>query len=125
MTKESSPEKGAEKVEADKNGVAKSDETAAPVEETSAGLETLHLEGDLGIVQVDALYEQMSAIFEQAGEIEIDASGLNQVDTAGIQLLYAFIHDARGKGLKISWKSTSEALEKSAGQLGLSELLGL
>lgn len=127
MANKSSLEK-AETVEND--SVESSDvtlEEAVPAvpEEAQAESEAISLEGDLGIVQIEELYDKMSGVLEKASDIEIDAAALNQVDTAAIQLLYAFVHDARSKGLNICWKSRSEALDAAAEQLGLSEYMGL
>lgn len=93
--------------------------------ENESGPQTLSLEESLGIAQVEGFHKTLLSTLNSGHEVEIDAAGVQQIDAAGVQLLYAFVHDARGRGLSVSWKSTSEALEKSAEQLGLTEKLGL
>jgi len=94
-------------------------------EEKKCEPKVLLLEGDLGIAQVETLHKTWLAMLESASEIKMDAGGLNQVDTAGTQLIYAVIQDAKSRKLDVSWKSASQALRKSSEQLGLSDLMAL
>lgn len=57
--------------------------------------------------------------------IELDASELERADTAGLQLLSAFIQEADSQQQTITWKDPSPALCESAALLGLSEFLHL
>jgi anti-anti-sigma regulatory factor len=115
------PEVVAEPVTAESLGTKKE-----PAEDESiSGRKVLCLEESLGIAQVETFHQVLLDIINQATEIEVDTSALQQIDGAGVQLLYVFIHDAEAKGIKVGWKGTSEALQKSAKQLGLLEDMGL
>ncbi len=87
-------------------------------------IQRIVLESHLGIAQVDALHHELLSV-AHAEEVMIDVEALQQVDAAGVQLLYAFVQSSRKKGVNITWQSNSEALEKTAVQLGLKAHLGL
>ena len=94
-----------------------------PPEASGAGVVCLPQE--LGITQVEACYAQLAEALSTASEVVIiDASALKQIDTAGVQLLYAFVQEAGKKGASISWLESSQELEAVSGQLGLTEGLG-
>jgi len=76
---------------------------------------------ELGIAQVEACYTQLVEALSSASEVKIDASALKQVDTAGVQLLYAFVQEAGKKGTAVSWAAKSEELESVSVQLGVAE----
>ena len=59
------------------------------------------------------------------GDLVLDASKLERVDTAALQLLAALFRDAEPKGVKVSWENPSEPLKYAAGLTGLSATLGL
>lgn len=89
------------------------------------GHHTLVLEEMLGIAQVDQFYQTLLTTMNQASFISIDATALQQIDAAGVQLMYVFIQDAKKHSIEVRWESSSEALEKTARQLGMLEHLGL
>ena len=100
-------------------------ESDNPVTSEDGSCETVYLEGDLGIVQIHELYTQLGSVLKSAASIEIDAADLKQIDTAAVQLLYAFVQETKSRGLTLVWKQTSETLNSSAEQLGLKGLMGL
>lgn len=57
--------------------------------------------------------------------VTLQADKVERADTAGLQLFCAFFKDAHASGMKIVWHEPSETLRKSAGLLGLTEVLGL
>lgn len=113
-------EKAAEQDASDEVETASQDEPA-----DESGPQTVLLEESLGIAQVEDFHKTLLSTLNSATEVEIDVTGLQQIDAAGVQLLYVFILDAGKRDINVSWKSTSEALERSAEQLGLSDQLGL
>lgn len=67
---------------------------------------------DLGskctIVRVEDLHSQLEDLLQGGTHIEIDASKLEQCDTATFQLLASF-HDAlKAEGRELSWQKPSE-----------------
>ena len=57
------------------------------------------------------------------GPCEIDGGGVQQVDTAGVQLVLAFALDCLERNLRYVWKSRSAALEEAIRVLNVGALL--
>lgn len=69
---------------------------------------------------------QLEAVLvDSPARIEVDAHGLEHVDTAGMQLLYAFVRDARQDGKSVAWKDASSQFVEAARVLGMHAALGL
>ena len=65
-------------------------------------------------------------LMEQAalpGPYEIDGRNVQQVDTAGVQLVVAFALDCLEKGVAYSWKGRSNVLDEAIRVLGVGALL--
>ncbi|WP_044410676.1 STAS domain-containing protein [Thiomicrospira microaerophila] len=60
------------------------------------------------------------AIADASGELTIDASALETIDTSGIQLLLVVVESLAEKGLKLRWLNPSELFVSSVANLGLS-----
>lgn len=57
------------------------------------------------------------------GPYEIDGGGVEQIDTAGVQLLVAFALDCLERNIPYTWKARSPALEEAIRVLGVAPLL--
>lgn len=57
------------------------------------------------------------------GPYEIDGSGVEQIDTAGLQLVVAFALDCLERNIHYAWKARSPALEEAIRVLGVAALL--
>ncbi len=55
----------------------------------------------------------------------LDASNVERIDTAALQLLFAFVRDRRAGGLEVSWQGSSAALLDAADLLDMRVQLGL
>jgi len=67
-----------------------------------------------------------SHLIDQAahpGPYEIDGSGVQQIDTAGLQLVLAFALDCLEKGVHYVWTGRSAALDEAIRTLGVGALL--
>lgn len=83
------------------------------------------LEGALGIAEVEAMHQQLSAILNANIDISIESEKLSRVDAAGAQLLYTFVKEAKGRSLTVTWRSVSNTLLETLTLLGLSENMAL
>ncbi len=72
-----------------------------------------------------ALHEQLEPRVHAKGEVIIDASEVEMLDTAVLQLLSAFMAERRSQDAKLTWQAPSEAFCTGAGLLGLESHLGL
>lgn len=80
---------------------------------------------NLTIMSVDVLHEQLEALLVDSHDVSFDAAAVSRVDTAGLQLLFAFIRSMEKNGASCSWKSASELLIDASEQLGLKSHLKL
>jgi len=83
------------------------------------------LEGALGIAEAEAMHQQLSEVLNANIDISIESEKLVRVDAAGAQLLYAFVKEAKGRSLTVTWKSVSNTLLETLTILGLSENMAL
>ena len=61
----------------------------------------------------------------QNSPIVLDASQLERIDGAGLQLVTALFQEATESGLSVSWRNPTEALIYAADLTGLKEVLQL
>ncbi len=79
----------------------------------------LTIEGDMTIYAVADLHQRISNAVQSDEEIEINLAGVEDIDTAGVQLLIAAKRDAIAAG------KTLRLLEHSATVREVLDLLGL
>lgn len=84
---------------------------------------------DLGdkctIIKSEDIHQKMEALLASDQEITIDASKVEQIDTASLQLLTCFYQALSTDGRVPKWNSPSEQTLLTAKLLGLDEHLGL
>ncbi|MDT8453100.1 MAG: STAS domain-containing protein [Gammaproteobacteria bacterium] len=85
----------------------------------------LVLESSLVINNANGFYESLKELAAGEQTIEIDASKVEIIDSAILQLLVAFVLDLSEKDIPLSWHQPSENLLNKASILGLTEKLGL
>lgn len=78
---------------------------------------------ELTIYQVQALRDDLRQAWAQ-GTRQFDASGLNNLDTAGAQLLAALHKTAQEQQQPITWTGWSATAQETLQLLGLQHLLG-
>ena len=110
----------AEKVKAEK----KSKKTKSEVD-TGDSINRLVLESSLIINNANDVYEALKKLEGAGQEIEIDASKIENIDSAILQLLYAFVLKIKASDMKLSWYKPTEVLLNKASTLGLLKQLGL
>lgn len=105
----------------------KSGDKASPVsaEAKIAASNRLVLESSLVINNASEFYESLKELAVGEQTIEIDASKVEIIDSAILQLLFAFMLDLSEKDIPLSWHKPSENLLHKASILGLTENLGL
>ncbi|GMR00515.1 MAG: hypothetical protein BMS9Abin18_1371 [Zetaproteobacteria bacterium] len=84
----------------------------------------IQLEGNLGIAQTESLHEKFCHALANHGEVMVDAGNLVQVGASAVQLLRAFIRDAKKSGIKVKWKTAPEELRQTAGMMGMVNGMG-
>lgn len=72
-----------------------------------------------------ALKADLSAVLAMPAPVSIDVSALERIDTAGMQLLCAFVRDRQQRELAVTWSGMSAALTEAARLLGVDRVLGI
>ena len=79
----------------------------------------------LDIVHVAALKKRLATALDKALPVVLVAEKVEKADTAGLQLIYAFIQKVNQKGFQVSWQKPTDSLLQTSEILGLSEVLKL
>ena len=85
----------------------------------------LVLQHECMLAGATALKTSLCALSAQAGTVTLDASGVERIDTAALQLLAAFVRDRRLAGHAVEWHAVSAAMASAARVLGMSSMLSL
>jgi len=85
----------------------------------------LILAADCTVAEADALKSALAGRLDESEPVTVDVSALQRIDTAGLQLLAAFVRDRRTAGHTVAWRGRAPALEAAAGLLGLHHMLEL
>jgi anti-anti-sigma regulatory factor len=86
---------------------------------------TVELESDLIGQDPEALKQAFLAALVPGHAIVVQAAAVSRAGTATLQLLLAFLRDARAKGLAFEVRDASPALRDAASAAGLTADLGL
>jgi len=72
-----------------------------------------------------ALKKTLVAVKDVAQAVVINASAVERVDTATLQLLCSFVRERVGKDREVTWREPSASIIQASKLLGLTELLCL
>jgi anti-anti-sigma regulatory factor len=81
--------------------------------------------GSMTLRNVTAFQAELAERLDESGTVRIDASAVERIDTASLQLLAAFVRDLRGDERSVEWTECSAVLRRAANSLGLETALGL
>ena len=87
------------------------------------GVAKLVLDENLTISSAHDLKERLLKSAKGKNRIELDGGKVELVDTAGLQVLVAFILYCKKNSLEVQWMAKSQALEQTSDLLGLSSVL--
>jgi anti-anti-sigma regulatory factor len=76
------------------------------------------------IREAPALKARLTKLLGHKGAIALDASRVERIDTACLQLLTAFVRTRHAQSRVIAWRSATAAFTDSVRLLGLAGLLG-
>ncbi|HVS75885.1 MAG TPA: STAS domain-containing protein [Steroidobacteraceae bacterium] len=86
---------------------------------------SLALAAECTAAEADALKSDLSRRLDDPQPVTVDVSALERVDTAGLQLLAAFVRDRRVAGRAVRWRGRATPLGTAARLLGLNDMLEL
>lgn len=100
--------------------------TSHPVRSASSRSPTarvLALPAQCTLAQAEPLRAQLLPALSRDGEVHMDGARVEAADTAGLQLLTAFVQQLRQQGRSVHWHNPAPALLAAAAQLGLAQHL--
>lgn len=91
----------------------------------SDGTAVLNLDSSLTVAEAAELKEILLAHVRSMTPLCIDASDVETIDTAGLQLIAALYKAAAAKGLQVTLQAPSDRFADAASRIGLGTLFGL
>ena len=111
------------KVAAKPAGLARKKTTSTGRKKSSNGIAKLVLDENLTISNVHELQERLLKSVKGKNRVELDGGKVDTVDTAGLQMLVAFILYCKQNSIQLQWLAKSRAIEQTSSLLGLSDVL--
>jgi phospholipid transport system transporter-binding protein len=74
---------------------------------------------------INTLQAELAERLDESSPVQIDGTAVDRVDTAGLQLLTAFVRELQAESRTVEWIGCSVALRRAANALGLGTALGL
>jgi len=87
--------------------------------------EPIVLDAVITIAETAALKDQLLPHINRKGEVSVDGTRVESVDTAALQVLLAFVRTLQNHGAVVRWTGVSEALLGTAQLLGVAKHIGL
>jgi phospholipid transport system transporter-binding protein len=100
-------------------------ETTASASPEPAPDAVIHLGAHLTIREAVALRAELLERVDLVDAVGLDASGVQKVDTAGLQVLLAFTSQRRRADVPTVWTGCSDSVRRGAANLDLVQALGL
>jgi phospholipid transport system transporter-binding protein len=82
------------------------------------------VQGDMSFATVSDLLEHGRSLFNGGTEIEVDLSGVNHADSAGLALLIEWLRNAKSRDIKIKYLSMPLQLTALAEISEIKDLFG-
>jgi ABC-type transporter Mla MlaB component len=96
---------------------------AAPHKEPAST--TLALAAECTVSDAGSLKERLAGLLDEPQAVTLDITALQRIDTAGMQVITAFVRERAGHGRPVEWRGTAPVLANAAHLLGLTSLLKL
>ena len=122
QTKKTGRKPATKKQTAKKKTTSSATDSAASKTESSQKIE---LKPVMTIAEAQSLHEELQGYLDHGVNIELDANQVHMIDTAGLQLLLAFVRELKNQNRTLTWIGASPAFKETAALLGLTELLGI
>jgi ABC-type transporter Mla MlaB component len=90
-----------------------------------AASSTLALAAECTVSDAGFLKERLTALLDEPQAVTLDVTALQRIDTAGLQVITAFVRERAGHGRPVEWHGTAPVLATAARLLGLTSLLKL
>ena len=96
---------------------------AAP--DKQPGSNTLALAAECTVADAGSLKERLASLLEEPQAVTLDVTALQRIDTAGLQVITAFVLERATNGRPVEWQGTAPVLATAAQLLGLTFIFKL
>jgi ABC-type transporter Mla MlaB component len=86
---------------------------------------TLALAAECTVSDAHSLKERLAGLVDEPQAVTLNVTALQRIDTAGLQVITAFVRDRAGHGRQVEWQGAAPVLAAAAQLLGLTSLLKL
>jgi phospholipid transport system transporter-binding protein len=86
---------------------------------------TFALAAECMVSEATSLKERLAALLEEPRPVTLDIHALQRIDTAGLQVIAAFVRERGANGRAVEWLGSAPVLATAAQLLGLTSLLKL
>jgi ABC-type transporter Mla MlaB component len=83
------------------------------------------LAAECTVADAGSLKSELAKLLDEEGAVALDVSAVQRIDTAGLQVLSAFMLDRMVLDREVEWHGNSPALNAAARLLGLTTFLKL
>lgn len=77
------------------------------------------------VADAGSLKTGLAKLLNEPGTVTVDISAVQRIDTAGLQVIAAFVRERESHGRQVQWRGEAPAMSNAARLLGLGELLKL
>lgn len=105
--------------------MARRKRTKQPAAKATTSAASYRFDSMLTISTLGALRTRLSQLAENDTDIQLDASAIEIIDAAAIQLMLAFCIELKSRNKAITWLTPSQKLIASVSLLGLTQKLGI
>jgi ABC-type transporter Mla MlaB component len=77
------------------------------------------------VADAGSLKSGLAKLLESSAAVTLDVSAVQRIDTAGLQVIAAFVRERESHGRQVQWQGSAAALATAARLLGLSALFKL
>jgi ABC-type transporter Mla MlaB component len=77
------------------------------------------------VSEATSLKESLAALLEEPQPVTLDITALQRIDTAGLQVITAFVRERGANGRAVEWQGSAPALATAVQLLGLTSVLKL
>lgn len=95
----------------------------AKAKPVAAESDTYTLSAECTVVESVALKSGLLGLLADPAPITLDVSQVQRIDTAGMQLIAAFVREREANGLQVQWQGTAAAFISASRLLGLQPVL--
>ena len=119
------PPRTAPEARGTKSNSAKGTGNRKAVAQKEPASSTLALAAECTVSDAVSLKERLAGLLDNPQAVTLDITALQRIDTAGMQVITAFVRERAGHGRPVEWQGTAPVLATAARLLGLTSLLKL